>query len=179
MSGADLFRQSLAKWSVKHPIQGQSQSNNNQNEKISHHIGSGLLLFIGEGQVVPYQLGKTVSEGQSEVTFNVYVFCDSKKELNHAAYVAGIRCVMFEGIPGTRFSKPLLNEGEGTLIDKHPTYFEELYGWRYADYVKDCVLLSKFNKSGVGKSTLFEITVKAFELRKDLEKNKIKTKLGI
>lgn len=138
-----------------------------------------FFAIVGKAQVVPYQLGETVSEDQSEVTFTVYVFCDSKKELDQAAYLAGIRCVMFEGIPGTKFSKPLLNEGERTLIDKHPAYFDELYGWRYADYVKSCVILSKFKKSGVGKSTIFEVTVKAFELRKDLEKNNIKTKFGI
>lgn len=138
-----------------------------------------FFALVGKAQVVPYQLAEKVSEGQSEVTFKVYVFCDAKKQLDQAAFLAGIRCVMFDGIPGTKFSKPLLNEGERTLIDQHPAYFDELYGWRYADYIKECVMLSKFKKSGVGKSTLFEVTVKAFELRKDLEKNNIKTKFGI
>lgn len=138
-----------------------------------------FFALVGKAQVVPYQLAEKVSESQSEVTFKVYVFCDAKKQLDQAAFLAGIRCVMFDGIPGTKFSKPLLNEGERTLIDQHPAYFDELYGWRYADYIKECVMLSKFKKSGVGKSTLFEVTVKAFELRKDLEKNNIKTKFGI
>lgn len=138
-----------------------------------------FFALVGKAQVVPYQLAEKVSENQSEVTFRVYVFCDAKKQLDQAAFLAGIRCVMFDGIPGTKFSKPLLNEGERTLIDQHPAYFDELYGWRYADYIKECVMLSKFKKSGVGKSTLFEVTVKAFELRKDLEKNNIKTKFGI
>lgn len=139
----------------------------------------GICSFIGKAQVVPYQLGEAVSEKQSEVTFKVYVYCDSKKELDQSAYLAAIRCVMFEGIPGTKFSKPLLNEGERTLVDKHPAYFKDLYGWRYVDFVKDCIILSRFRKSGVGKSTLFEVTVKPYELRKDLEKNNIKTKFGI
>ena len=138
-----------------------------------------LAAVVSKAQVVPYQLAETVSESQSEVTFKVYVFCDSKKDLDQAAFLAGIRCVMFEGLPGTKFNKPLLNEGERTLIDKHPAYFDELYGWRYSAFVKDCVILSEFKKSGLGKSTLFEITVKVFELRKDLEKNNIKTKFGI
>ena len=138
-----------------------------------------FFALVGKAQVVPYQLAETVSESQSEVTFKVYVFCDAKKELNHAAFLAGMQCVMFDGIPGTKFSKPLINEGERTLIDKHPKYFDELYAWRYAEYIKECIMLSKFKKSGVGKSTLFEVTVKAFELRKDLEKNNIKTKFGI
>lgn len=138
-----------------------------------------LLSIYGKAQVVPYKYFETVSESQSEVTFKVLVFCDTKKDLDQAACLAGIRCVMFDGIPETRFNKPLLSEGEQTLMDKHPLYFDGLYGSSYTDYIKNCVMLSKFKKSGIGKSTLFEVTVKVFELRKDLEKNNIKTKFGI
>ena len=81
-----------------------------------------FFALVGKAQVVPYQLAEKVSESQSEVTFKVYVFCDAKKQLDQAAFLAGIRCVMFDGIPGTKFSKPLLNEGERTLIDQHPAY---------------------------------------------------------
>ena len=142
-------------------------------------VALACVTIIGKAQVVPYKLAEKVSESQSEVTFKVYVFCETKKELDQAAFLAGIRCIMFDGIPGTKFSRPLLNEGEQTLIDKFPSYFDEFYGRRYADYIKGCVMLSKFKKAGVGKSTLFEVTVKAFELRKDLEKNNIKAKFGI
>lgn len=138
-----------------------------------------MSSIIMRSQVVPFQFVKAVSTTQSEVTFEVLTFCDDKKDLDQAAFLAGIRCVMYEGIPGTAFSKPLLSEGERTLIDQHPTYFEELYGRRYVDYIKECVMLSKFKKSGVGRSTLFEVTVKVIELRKDLEKNKIKKSFGI
>lgn len=140
-----------------------------------------LLLFpiLGKAQMVEYRYAETVSEIQGDVTFRLFVFCDSKKMLDSTACLAGVRCVMFNGIPGTKFSKPLLNDGEKTLMSKFPGYFKDLYGTRYADYVKDCVMLSKFKKSGQGKSTLFEITVKAFDLRKDLEKNHIKTTFGI
>lgn len=138
-----------------------------------------ICSFISKAQVVPYQLGETVSENQSEITFKVYVYCDSKKELHQCACLAAIRSVLFKGIQGTRFNKPLLNEGERLLSDKYPSYFKDLYSWRYADFVKDCIILSKFRKSGVGKSTLYEVTVKPYELRKDLEKNNIRTKLGI
>lgn len=141
-----------------------------------------LALFVNISMaqsVFPYQLSETISESQSEVTFKVYVFCSDKEEIKEAACLAGIRCVMFEGIPKTKFNKPLLNEGEQTLISKNRAYFNDLYIERFNDYVKKCTMISKFKKSDIKKSTLFEVTIKVIELRKDLERNNIKTKFGI
>jgi hypothetical protein len=86
---------------------------------------------------------------------------------------------MFDGIPGTKFEKPLFSEGETTLMNRNPSYFEGLYNQRYVDFIKDYSMLSKYKKSEVKNATLFQITIKAFDLRKDLEKNNIKKKLGI
>ena len=141
-----------------------------------------LALFANIGiaqNVFPYQLSETISENQSEITFKVYVFCNDKKVIKQAASIAGIRCVMFDGIPGTKFSKPLLSEGEQTLINKNSSYFNDLYSNRFNDYVKKCNMTSKFKKADIKKSTQFEVTIKVIELRKDLEKNNIKTKFGI
>ena len=138
-----------------------------------------LITLMSKAQLCHYQFAETIAESQNEVTFTIYVFCDSKKELGQAAFLSGIRCVLYDGIPGTKFNKPLLPEGEHTKMGTSPAYFEDLYSIRYKDYVKDCMMLSKFKKSGLEKSTLFQVTIKAFELRKDLEKNNIKTKFGI
>ena len=138
-----------------------------------------LLTLIGKAQNVSYQLADIVSESNGEVTFNLHVFCNSKNELNKSACLAGIRCIMFNGIPKTKFAKPLLNEGEKSLIENHPGYFSNLYNDRFDDYVKECIMLSKYKKSGVGKGTLFQVTVRVFDLRKDLEKNNIKKTFGI
>ena len=138
-----------------------------------------VLCLHTKAQVVTYQFAETISESQSEITFRVYVFSKSKKTIEQEAQLAGLRCLMFNGIPDTKFNKPLLDEGEVKTKDNNPEYFDDLYSRRYTDYVSGCVMKSKFKKSGVGKSTLFEVTVRPFEIRKDLEKNKIKTKLGI
>lgn len=138
-----------------------------------------FLSLFTNAQSYSYLYAGNASEGNGAVTFNIYVFCDSKKEISLAAYLSGIRCVLFEGIPGTKFDKPLLSEGEVTLMDKNPTYFDGLYNRRYVDFVKECLMISKYKKSEVKKATLFQITIKALDLRKDLEKNNIKKKLGI
>lgn len=138
-----------------------------------------IIPMLASAQLGHYQHIETVASTAEDVTFKIKVFCNSKKELSQAAYLAGIRCVMFEGIPNTRFSKALLSDGESTSIESHTAYFENLYGNRYIDFVKDCKMISKFKKSGDGQSTLFEITIHASRLRKDLEKNNIKRRMGI
>ena len=140
-----------------------------------------LIFFcaFAKAQSYQYQYVETLSENQSEITFTMNVFCDSKKTFEQSAYLSGLRCVLFDGIPGSKFSKPLLSEGERTLMDKHPDYFQELYGWRYADFLPECRQLTKLKKSGAYKTALMQMTVKVMNLRKDLEKNNIKTKLGI
>lgn len=137
------------------------------------------ISIVSNAQLWHYQHIKTVAETSEDVTFQLLVYCDSKKELNYAAYLAGIRCVMFDGIPESRFNKPLLSEGEITSTENNHIYFDDLYGKRYTDYIKNCMMLSKFKKSGYGQSTLFEITVRVSMLRKDLEKHSVRTKFGL
>lgn len=149
------------------------------NRKLLIAIVFVLTSLVANAQLCYYKYAETISENQGEITFNVYVFCDSEKDLSASAYLSGIRCVMFNGIPGTKFNKPLLPEGEMTLRQKNPMFFDDLYNIRYQDFVKECVMLSKFKKSGLEKSTLFQVTIRAFDLRKDLEMNKIKEGFGI
>lgn len=137
------------------------------------------ITFAAQAQMYSYTFVEKVSSSSEEVTFTYKVFCPEKKVINQAGYLAGLRCVIFNGVPGTMFSKPILSEGETTSISKNQGYFDDLYNNRISDFAKDCYMLSKFKKSGDKQSTLFQITIKASMLRKDLEKNKIKTKMGI
>ena len=148
-------------------------------KKICFLLLTLVYTLACNAQITSYQFAEKISENQSEVTFKVYVFCNTKKNIEQAACLAGIRCVMFDGIPDTKFKQSLLNEGEQSSIEKNTVYFNDLYNRRYTDYVKKCVMLSKFKKADIKKATLFEVTIKVFELRKNLEKNKIKTKFGI
>ena len=138
-----------------------------------------IMPLLAKAQSCGYLHVETTSSSQEEVTFVLKVFCDNKKTLDYEANIAALRCVMFDGIPDTRFSKPLLSGGEKTEMEKHQDYFENLYDSRWTDFVKSYKMISKFKKSGDKKSTLFEVTVKASLLRKDLEKNRIKNILGI
>lgn len=126
-----------------------------------------------------YNVIDVVSATSSKVCFDLKVYGNSKKTINQDAAIAAIKAVMFEGIEGSAFSKPLLPQGERVCMQEHPAYFSNLFNTTYADFVTNCTMKSKFKKAGDDKSTLFEVEVKVIQLRRDLEKNKIKTKIAL
>lgn len=138
-----------------------------------------LIPTLANAQSCHYQYLETISSNSEDVTFKLKVFCETKKDVENAARLAALRCVIFEGIPDTRFKTALIPEGEATSIANHKDYYNSLYSRRYDDFIKDSTMISKFKKSGDRKSTIFEVTVHASRIRKDLEKNNIKTKLGL
>lgn len=141
-------------------------------------IAMAIPLLVS-AQLSGYLYEETIASTQEDVTFTLRVFCNDKKAIDQQANLAAIRCVIFNGVPGTRFSKPLLTEGEATVMQEYPGYFDDLYYNRWTDFVKEYKMMTKLKKSGDKKSTIYEVTVKASMLRKDLEKNNIKRKLGI
>ncbi len=137
-----------------------------------------LISLIASGQNLPYQINIVVNSSPSEVSFEIAVFGGNKKAIEYEACCAALRAVLFEGINGTPFNKPLLSVGEKTSKELYPEYFNMLYGVRYPDFVYNLTAISKFKK-GVNKSTVYRVTVKALSLRKDLEKNRIKKNIGL
>ncbi len=126
-----------------------------------------------------YKVVDVVSVNSSKVCFDLKIYSKSKKTINQDAALAAVKAVMFEGIDGSAFSKPLLPQGEQVCMQEHPTYFTNLFNITYADFVSNCTMKSKFKKADDDKSTLFEVEVKVIQLRRDLEKNKIKTKIAL
>lgn len=107
------------------------------------------------------------------------VYCKDKKAIVQEAQLSALSVVMFEGCPNTPFSKALLEDGAVTSYQQFPYYFDNLYANRYGDFISDVKYLSKFKKADKQKGTAFEITVKATQLRKDLEKNNIRRRFGL
>ena len=93
--------------------------------------------------------------------------------------IAALNVAMFDGIEGTSFSKPLLEDGVNTSISNNPNYFNPFYDYRYQDFIQSCTMVSKFKKADKKKGTSYTIEIKILNLRKDLEKNQIRKKLGI
>ena len=107
------------------------------------------------------------------------VYGKSKKTIDTEAQCAAVRTVLFDGCSNTPYSKALMEEGEITTSKKYPQYMESLYTERYLDFVASYSAISAFKKGDNQKGTEYIIEVKALNLRKDLEKNGIKKKLGL
>ena len=139
------------------------------------------LLFASNvlGQSARYVIVNAEAESSTIVKLQIKTFCHDKDLVDAEAQCAAVRAVIFDGIPNTLFHKPLLADGEKTMIGKHSSYFDSLYTSRYTDFIAGFQALSKFKKAGKDKSTLYEVRVKVLPLRKDLEKNNIKKHFGL
>ena len=130
-------------------------------------------------QTVGYAILNSKMSSSSNVILKLIVYGKSKKNIDIDAQYAAVRTVLFDGCPNTPYSKALMEEGESTSIEKYPQYFEGLYGRRYSDFIASYEATSAFKKGDKKKGTEYTIEVKVLNLRKDLEKNGIKRKLGI
>lgn len=123
-------------------------------------------------------LGSEMSSS-ANVKLRIIVYGKSKKTIDAEAQCAAVRNVLFEGCPNTPYSKALMEDGEITSTEKYPQYFENLYSGRYSDFIAFYESISSFKKGDKKKGTEYIVEVKVLNLRKDLEKNGIKRKLGL
>lgn len=130
-------------------------------------------------QSVTYRLIGAENVSSSVVKMTLMVYGKSKKTIDADAKYAALKNVLFDGCPNTPYNKSLLEDGEETSFEDNPSYFNNLYNNRLNDFIVSCSALSKFKRGDNKKGTLYEIKVKVLQLRKDLEKNGIRKKLGI
>lgn len=142
-----------------------------------------LLTFLASITVMAqnsdYRVINTETTTNSDVKIRMVVYCKDKKAVDSEAQIAALRVALFDGCPNTQYAKPLLEDGQRTSVQKYSYYFDDLFNYRFPDFISSFNSLSKFKKGDTKKGTEYEITVKALSLRKDLEKNKIKRKFGL
>ena len=130
-------------------------------------------------QTMSYKVLNTEKASSSNVSIELMVYCKSKKTIDDDAQCAALKTVLFEGCPNTQYIKALLEDGEITSRESFPQYFDNLYNTRYADFINSCEATSPFKKGDKNKGTKYKVEVKVLNLRKDLEKNGIKKKIGL
>lgn len=130
-------------------------------------------------QTASYTLVGAEIKSPSSVLITLKTFCEKKKTVDLEAKCAALRIIMFDGLDGTIYNKPLLAQGTIALSES-AAYFDDLFFNRLSDVVKSIKMESDFKKAENGeKSTLYTVVVNYIQLKKDLEKNKIKNQLGI
>ena len=130
-------------------------------------------------QFVSYRLLGYDQVSSSIVRLSIIVYGKDKKTIDADAMKVALNVAMFDGISGSSFSKPLLDDGLNTSMEKYPEFFNDFYNYRYEDFIQSCNMISKFKKADKNKGTHYSIEIKILNLRKDLEKNQIRKKLGI
>lgn len=130
-------------------------------------------------QTVSFKVLNTEKSSSSNVTVELMVYGKSKKTIDNDAQCAALKTVLFEGCPNTPYAKALMEDGEITSREKYPQYFDNLYSIRYADFISSCEAISAFKKGDKNKGTKYRVDVKVLNLRKDIEKNNIKRKVGL
>ena len=150
--------------------------------KILNSILLLLLTFIPvtlTAQNSDYSIIKTETVSNSDVKVRIVVYCKDKKMVESEAQIAALRILLFDGCPNTQYAKALLEDGQKTSVQKYSYYFDDLFNSRFSDFVSSSYAISKFKKADNRNGTEYEITVKASLLRKDLEKNGIRRKIGL
>lgn len=118
-------------------------------------------------------------QSPSSVSITLKTFADKKSMVDFEAKCAALKIIMFEGLQGTIYSKPLLSQGI-IALDENPDYFSKLFNERLSYIIKSTKMESGFRKAEKGeKSSLYTVVVNYIQLKKDVESNKIKKQLGI
>lgn len=137
-------------------------------------------LYTGlSAQNASYYFVNAEVKSPSSVLITLKTMADKKKSVDFEAKCAVLRIAMFDGIPGTIYGKPLLNQGT-IALSENKEYFDDLFNNRMFDVIRTATMKSDFRKAEKGeKSTLFTVDLNYIQLKKDLEKNNIKKQLGI
>ncbi len=115
----------------------------------------------------------------SNLKMDIMLYDSKKSDLTQNARYAALKTLLYDGVGKGVFSFPLLQDGEETSISKRPDYFYRLYAYRLNDFFGETSIISNYKKGDTNKGTLCEVIVKAILLRRDLENNNIKQKMGL
>lgn len=142
-----------------------------------------VIMFLstlkGFSQSTNYVYVEGKVKSPSSVTITLKTFATKKKEVDKEAKCAALKIIMFDGVEGTIYNRPILRQGVAALHDNEE-FFSTMFNDRLSDYIKQTKMLSDFKKAEKEeKSTLYSVEVNYIQLKKDLEKNNISKQLGI
>ena len=135
--------------------------------------------LITHAQNANYVFVEAQVKSPSSVRIILKTYAEKRKNVDLEAKCAAIRIAMFDGIEGTIYNRPILSQGTLALTE-NASYFDNLFNNRLSDVVRYAKMESDFKKAEKGeKSTLYTVEINYIQLKKDLEKNKIKKQLGL
>ncbi len=114
------------------------------------------------------------------MTFRVVGYGKNAKEASRDAERSVIKALMFEGIPNTQQSIPMVAETESAAMDRNGKELKKFFDGGYQSEITGSVITRKFGKdANKQKSITLDVTVNIRALRIKLEKIGVIRKFGL
>lgn len=138
-----------------------------------------FLWIAAITSVAQYQVN-CISDDGSTMTFRVLGYGKSPKKASNNAEISVIKALLYNGIPNTQQSLPIIADTEYSVEDKHQAFFNKFYGGEYKNYIIRSKIIRKFAKD-VNKQKIItlDVTVNVSALRNTLIKNDVIRKFGL
>ncbi len=139
-----------------------------------------IILGIILGCGINHSTSVVTQSNSSEVTLRVSLYGIKKKNFIDQTTVEALKRVLFRGVEGTKFNRPLVGQDEDRLLKEHSDYFNTLFSKRASSFVNMFVPQVVGKKDDTGKKIwIADVTVNVKALREDLEKHGIIRKFGL
>lgn len=139
-----------------------------------------LLFFIGCSKHISPNSSNLymINSSSQQIIVSVEGIGNSEGEAIYNGELKMIKTLLFQGIPDTNYSLPLINESEENVMNNNPSYFERFYTDKYKNFIVSNQVLSNTKSKGVHVLRM-EIVVNTSALRRDLEQNNVIRKFGL
>lgn len=142
-------------------------------------LAAGLLLAsanTAQAQAYSGTVNHVAKETDGVYTLNAFGTGKNKEEAVANAKENVISVLLFQGIPGTDISAPLITD-KAKALNEHARYFKNMFGERtYERFIMSTYLLGDPKKNK--KQAEVEIKINVAALRADLEQNGVTRKFG-
>lgn len=96
------------------------------------------------------------------------------------AELSAIKTLLFFGVPGTRYSIPLVAEDRAKIEAKHQNFFASFYDKGYRDFIETSIISAPFGKNALKQKCItLDVCVRSTQLRGYLEQNGIIRRFGL
>lgn len=126
-----------------------------------------------------YQVNCIGTNGET-MTFRVVGYGKNAKVASQNAELNVIKALMFEGIPNSSQSIPMVQETESVAMDKFGKELTPFFDGQYQSEITGSVIVRKFGKDiNKQKSITLDVTVNIRALRNKLERIGVIRKFGL
>ena len=117
-------------------------------------------------QAQGYQLINANTQNPSAFNIQLKVYTDKKKNLEIDAISDAIHILLFDGIPNSKYSTPLLPL---SAKREEAPFFQDLFENKLLDFIRSCSIQSEFKKADDNKGTLVNVVVDYNQLKMYLD----------